>query len=448
MSLEKLPNEILVMIAHECEGHSHRMRDILSLSFCSHKLNAAAESTLYSSVKMYSTKGLLQLLRSIMTRPKLAQYVTRFEATDDENDMENDLLFRGNLNHKASSILHQAISSIDTEDLSGNKNWFQDLYTGRRWDCAVAAILILLPRVDQLSLLMNEHPASIEDPFQGNYKYINKVLRHASAQRESQHPIRILEHLETVVMNPADFKMAHVTTLCRFAPRIVIKDRIWLPSLTKPLEFPSLSVQLRIESVWNIDSFKKFVGLFPSLEEFVYQPGPGYSRNIPQYYSMNALVRSLVKTKTSLKRLSILPARYSYYNSISDSSVETLASFEHMVFLEVVAFDLWVHCEELSIEDLASAFENSGDGPILHPSVTPLTDLLPKSIEHLTLREATNNTLLHVQGLLETKCRNVPKLRFIRIVLDPTADFDDVLMDVAFLEELALECGVTLVAEN
>lgn len=288
---------------------------------------------------------------------------------------------------------------------------------------------------------------SIEDQyFRGRYKYIYKVLRHASTHQESKYPVRILEHLQTAVINPADFRMVHVTTLCRYVPQIIIENWIYLPGTIEPLMFSTQNLQVLLDFPFHTQDFKQFISYFPSLEELNYQlDRRSLSRELRprRYISMNSLINSLIKAKDTLKKLVIVPPDSCHYVRMNDTHIESLVNFEHLMFLDVVAFDQWVWLEEPSISTPAPAFDNSGS-PTLHRRIIPLVDIVPKSLVYLTLREGTKNTLLHIQGLLETRRQRLQKLDFIRVVLSDTVDWFDVQEDVAKLTKLGLECGVNL----
>ncbi|CZR61984.1 uncharacterized protein PAC_11881 [Phialocephala subalpina] len=468
--LERLPNEVLLMIVQDC--HEHDLSNIKSnnkdntgelalcnLTLTSKRLKEVAEPVLYETIPELKIFRLLKFLRSILDRPALASHVIRFASADDGDEDEGPgqelrVLFREESDWKVPSHLKQIVASIDSEDILGNRDWILDLFFGRRWDCAVATTTLLLPRLRYLSVCMpcGESSWNKDQRYEGHYKYIHKVLRHAAAQAQPQHPIQVFERLETVAIKNAkgDFNMASIASFAKSSPlhRLIIETD-HLPSCEdghwqSEFAIQSLEVRLSHHFVYNLE---KFLRCFPMLQDFRYIQNPEARR-----FPLNNLARTLIEAKLPLKRLQLGPAPQCTYHSRSIEQIESLASFQGLLSVDVIAFDLWPspnidnHNNNNNDEDSDSDLDNFVDAveePASDYDVPPLADLLPESIERLTLRDGTTRTFLHVQSLLEVKYERVPNLKVVNIVPKTKASMEAFKEESHYLGVLSAKCGVT-----
>lgn len=111
MSLERLPQELILQVAGHLEGDAHTLS---SLSLVSHQLRGAGQVVLHRKIKILdkSKVALMQLLRTLLERPDLVQQVKALKLLvfpeQDSSDMDTSHQFSvGQLIGQCVTYLHR-----------------------------------------------------------------------------------------------------------------------------------------------------------------------------------------------------------------------------------------------------------------------------------------------------------------------------------------------------
>ncbi|CZR61993.1 uncharacterized protein PAC_11890 [Phialocephala subalpina] len=452
-TLESLPNEMLTEILQYCNNLDFdykAMRSRIEMRAGNqggkirHGYMILTNSGLSTSSYEFRPSQCAKFIRTILGRPELSKHVLRFDAmVNCEWKMPINTLVTDtevtNLQVALASV-DGRIARKDSEGTQGRKHVDFDK------DSAVAIAMLLLPRLRHLSLSIHGWEPEVVPDFKTHYCLITKVIRKAL----SDPIVPFLQHLESVSVQPVtrDIKTRRsnydqdIGPFNRLATikKVVVEEFMLTRSDNKRFRLPSVvDAELRLCRM-HLARFDRFLRCFPALERFSYEHiGPNYPGTGEDGYSLNHVVQLLSRCKSSLKYLCLRPSFFREYYMHVSLKIQPLTMFQCLEDIDVIAFDKWVD----------TRFDYNRNRTTLDPRISPMVDLIPSCIKHLTLRQACGNTLLHARGLLEEreKHNRVPSLESLRIILDEHFVMFDLTLEFNVLRQIADNCGIRLKVE-
>lgn len=403
-SLTQLPNEVLAQI-FKCFNIEVSERQVaqpdgvptlLSLCLCSKRLRASAELILYSKYYEFDYLQSVKFLRSILTRPDLAQCVKRLHLEiylkdKDERKWHAEPL---QLGFAESSKLLEAIECFPSAYKS---ELFEDALYGYE-DATAAILLTLLPRLQTLSLsITGSSPSRFRiDP--GGVKhdvYISEVLRDAITKQGRAHATSSIANLQ-------DLRLEYLFTsfpeysyqLGQFCGLTSVKKlNLDLHELRMDNMYSSVSniphVHLNVD--WILcDTLTRLISQFPQLECFTI-----HSKTL--MCDPENVATALAPARTTLVSLSLeVP-----WGLRLTHPLQGFASFDRLETLDVPG-DVVCGIDRTSTENIKASF----------------LALFPPRLRFLTLRRATLDHTIFAFVLLEAKKHRLPRLELLRFVMN------------------------------
>jgi len=163
-----LPGEITLEIVSQLDRPS-----LLSLSICSKRMNDLTAPTLYSIFEHsdHDLRALPLLIRTILKRPDLAQYVKKFIAFNG-NAGSMDMMAVDDFDRIEEALYRLRPLPVDVEQ------WLHSVWSGR-WSALTALLLSLLPKIEVFDLI---YFGSSEDQ---EFRFINTILERARTLQEA-----------------------------------------------------------------------------------------------------------------------------------------------------------------------------------------------------------------------------------------------------------------------
>jgi hypothetical protein len=452
MSIDDLPNEILDKIFKylTCDNPSvaEQIWGLAGLSRASRRLHILAESHLYSSFDELNKRTLLKYLRTVLERPQLASNVNNYNGWHKSwtyTKYSVTLYFSWRSVEK--SFIENVIQGIVT-DRQEAQDWLDAIGEGS-WDATTALALAHLPRLQRLHLAIVGVYRSLRpyevDTRVGNYYWTRETLmRAAQLQRDGISSPLALQHLTTVTVIPNQEKNRELS-MSQLLPFLKLKSMRKL--VARGWDLVSWDVEANIELTivemellnFNIQKSQitPFFACFPALEKLSYENYTPMGCREHRPLVMNSLSRALIKVGPPLKELCIAdrsagPFCYAFGDP---SLIQSFSPFKYLEVIDMPAFD---RCLRALWPVAPGAWS---------PDLTPLVELLPSSIKQLTLRDASEETILHVMGLLcQRAC--VPDLKVIKIVWAARFGEDETGEEEPLLKEEASRHGIVITIQD
>lgn len=481
--LEGLPTEVLTMILRKVSGHRngcpgrHKYGyvgpcySLTNIALVSPILRGIVEPLIYARVSLKNPIELLKFLRSILRRPELAHLVRDFHVTGDSQYALTRYNSVGNIEYlpvfgeifaEVAKDIQAHMKSSESSRSRDTVEWFQELKTGS-WNSLVTTILMLLPRLRSLDCLQREG------------EYVTLDFRHVALGQLARTLVKV--QLESWCLSTDQI----LTELARLATRDHIEEiSLVLHTLypadiatTNTVRYPAKRLDLRWSFHLDTQTFGVFLSQFPALQELRWRicEDPEDQNNDhlaePPTDSINDVVQMLLMVKPQLRKLTMDPSFNYIINEGENGSIRSLAGFETLARLDIPAFEHWVIApiRDQGLTDPAPVLgrrENT-----LHNHLTAMVNLLPESIERLSLRNCTRLTMFHVWDFLQSKGTRFHKLKNMDINLqndytyprrtdryggsrsnDEPLQYEDQIVDIVedinLLKELGLRHGITI----
>lgn len=464
------------------------------LQSCCHDLRPIAQAIYYSTtpIELNSIEQLFKFLRTMLDQPYLAGRVKdlklrfgRWPSPGWQLYTQRATSISKTYDNKMRKDVAYTVNSF-RQDIGLNQYWVHRYLPEGEFHSVVAFALIILRGLQKLTLELDCRESSGHQFSKENlhtFNYIHHVLHEAVRRELSEHSQeeenqesedddipqrgrdysrRILRSLSFVcirlfINGPSSDSMHHLARFSRLksVKRLVVT---WINPRGLDILKPSRvgtnitgiqCLYLQIPAPFETAFFRDFMSCFLSLRTFSLWGSQIRDRgSLPENdYLLSSIVRSIGHLKPDLVKLTLaVRCRANYEARMTGTShIESLTGFRQLTNIDVVAFDLWVSTR-------APVFNNrSSFGRLRHIAfrnirldITPLISILPASIKTLRLQEGGLETIVHVRDFLEADRNRTPDLKAVDIITRGDIDIGDYGPEIAFLEHLATNRGITL----
>jgi hypothetical protein len=379
-----LPNDVLLLVGEFLENH----RDRYNLVFVCQQFHDLFLRLVYRAATLKNCTQTQSFLRIILRKPELARAVRSLHFDD----------WRQHHSSASTSPAEQDMTSFNNwaETLSHSNEeyvrWEQDLLQG----VEEAWIALLLPLVNNLRQLRLVYPKE--------NSYLDRMLQRAMKGEkpfDMQPAFSMLQEVSLSHQETGDTKGSYMPSqifpffqlpsMRMFTADSVIESSApqadeHTPTAEVPVAGSSPISEITLNSSNGTQGMESLIASCSSLKSFKYQHSD--SHLLAQGYQPSAFYKSLAGSKNSLQTLWLdnygnhLPFTISGVNQTHDEWFGSLADFTALK-------DIRIRLPNLL--DIRYQFEPS----------TPLTDILPQSVESLYIEGCKENTLGMLIGQLK-----------------------------------------------
>ncbi|PVH88975.1 hypothetical protein DL98DRAFT_580521 [Cadophora sp. DSE1049] len=398
MGLQNLSDELLLEIVKFVKVGG-RNKDLSQLALCSQRLNGITTPLLYRDIFQTEPQALPSLLRTILNKPHLGDYVVTYEATEFEN-VQLDIF--GFTEEDLNSCKDSISRTTTSEDESFS--WFCRAEEGE-WQALTTILLLNLPNLKAFNIASyNNFRLEVVDGIDPGA--IGSLFGKAAAlQNSGDKSLGALNSLEMVSVAYADTEMGlsfeDVIPFLKLPSvktfKVYMLDGIADVESMPGNEFNTRKLELGYSSI-EPDAFTQFLPCFASLEILSYQHAGaivGCSEFLPR--SFGAGIQHL---KHCLKSLEIFGTP-EYTDDERALGIGSLRAFESLVSISTEQ-------KILLGPDLVLDQESEDDEEPVH-----LLDVVPKSLVRLRLRQCRLGIMDEFEGVLEQKDRATPNLEHV-----------------------------------
>ena len=415
-SLEDLPNELLNKIIRQVQSTDidnykdtvTRLQDsVYVLAQCSSRFHDLALPVLYNRVYIGETKSLPKFLCRILARPDLARSLRAFEGVllASEGDMSSitDIDYS-----RISNAIRVASRSDDEAE-----SWFQSIRDGN-WDAMIALVLSIVPNIQELSL--------INWWYSGDDRlslYTPTILQRAfDLQNQVEVPPLAMVALREIKLRlwPTENNGELVDTLISFL-RLGTLDSFYLNGMSQELEmrkprwndlrFTLVMKELTFTSCdMHHEMIITFFRCFSSLERLYYQHGGPTEQQHP--FEPPYLMAALNHLKPCLKEITIFNDAKPGSSELESYPIGSFAAFRILTSIDADASILVGTMPYVS--DGSSSDDHDG---VIDPFKRSqrLVDAIPKTLEHLSIRNCDTNIVPYLFELIPQKVSCSPNLK-------------------------------------
>ncbi|KAH9215794.1 hypothetical protein DL95DRAFT_408294 [Leptodontidium sp. 2 PMI_412] len=414
--------------------------DFTNLSLCCKRFHELVEPQLYRTITQTRANALQQFLRSLSIKPHRAKYVQHItaKAWDHQTAISTRFL---DLDQSGPRVKPQVqIRKLLPESLFGKEHceqWYEAIFTNRGWDAIIALLLVHCTKLESANLCLYND---------SKYAFIERVLKNAVKSQKEQKSQHHLTSLSRVDMKPST--ASQKSSLYRM---FLALDSVrefnghgvqhgW----NSPFEFNSKTqhvfnitkVTLNNNAVFsgNGQAFVAVLRWFYSMRSFSCEGTMGVSGEYENWSIMNGLINS----KHSLEEITLSSRGHHFrdrYTMKTWSPITSLKSYTKLRYLEL---ESWMFFN-------ATGFPLGND----YTALDWLSELLPDSLEQLSIRELTTSDLDKLR-IVFTSARSVSKnLRMLKIVCRLSAeDFENYNLGLWLaLEEVTGIHGIVMTRE-
>ncbi|PGH04106.1 hypothetical protein AJ80_08568 [Polytolypa hystricis UAMH7299] len=410
-SLLEFPTEILILISENLSD----LKDNLNFSRCSRRIYNATIPAAYKKIRLYnpSCQSLSSLLHTLKRNPRLASSVDKLTLLHWDTDLNADVDGLGfdspskppntGLRFDKDLIAEAIINATPPEDWEQVSDWRRDLEAGNS-DAWIGLIILAVPRLRSLSLNV---------PY--NWQYCQRIVPRVAAKASPFDIHPALEHVTRLSFAWWDTEggldasevlpFLNLPSLQLFQGHMVVEgyaggEEEFLE--TNEFVEPTSSITSIILNCSN--GQHGFAGLISScknLRSFKYEHADGGVTG--ETFDISKFRRSLSVAK---KTLEVLHLDYDsgHYSLGADGENHPFGSFADFVVLKKL------HMRLPNLIDTGYTYPK--------PTMT-LSEVLPPSIETLTIAEASDQCLgfleTEVINLVQHKTNRFPHLRSLRI---------------------------------
>lgn len=399
-----------------------------SLSLCCKRFHQLVEPQLYRSITQTRGSTLQQFLRSLSIKPHRAKYVQHISAKAWDHQTKISTRFL-DIDQSGPRVRpHAQIQDLLPRELFGKRHceeWYQRIFTNRGWDAIVALLFVLCTNLESVSLSLRTD---------SKYACVERVVKSASVTH--RHPPKYLTSLSRVDLNPitGSRNTSLYSTILKLDSIREFNGHGVIHGWASPLDFDEKTprvfkvakVTIKNNPVYlgKGEEFTQVLRWFHSMRSFSCEGAMGASCACNYWTIMNGLMNS----RHSLEelRLSSLGPRFRDVHTVKTWS--PISSFKDYVKLRSVSFPILLNTHGLFVvvEDIHRSLELDSwmflqvtDLPLSNDHTAPgwLSELLPESLEQLTVRECKISDL-DTLIVVFASARSVPeRLKTLKVSL-------------------------------
>ncbi|KAL4800327.1 hypothetical protein BDV19DRAFT_375948 [Aspergillus venezuelensis] len=425
--MENLNDDILLLVGDYLETHEDRYNAI----FVNRRFNELFSPSLYRSARLTSRSQVQSFLKAILLRPSLSGVVRSLDFADWQNEHKNDTLSADDI------ALFSQCAKTHSAVVEEHAQWEQDLVAG----VDEAWTVLLLPTVHNVTKLDLVYPNSLESK-----GYLDRLFERAMTTQQQKPASRrlVFHRLREVSLRQAigeddvkgTFSTAQVLpflsmpklqklavdSLVEYCPpadeqrdtdedeRAVDEPTRETPEVQDPRQqepeilSPSLT-EINLTTSNGYTGLSQLLSSCPSLTTFKYQHSDAHL--LSSGFQPSAFFNTLSMQKSTLQTIHLdnLGEHFPFtIQGLNESYDQPFGSFAEFTALK----DLRVRLPNLLHMQWQLAFE---------PAV-PLSEVLPSSIESLSIESCKENTLpillRQIQSALDAKEKGKKRFAALR----------------------------------
>ncbi|KAG4439275.1 hypothetical protein IFR05_005260 [Cadophora sp. M221] len=432
-------NSLSVEVALEIFLYVHPS-DFPSLSLCCKRFHELVEPQLYRAITQTRANAVQQFLRSLSIKPYRAKYVQHISAKAWDHQTAISTRFL-DLDQSGPRVKPQVqIRKLLPEVIFGKEHcedWYKAIFTNRGWDAIVALLLVLCTNLESVNLCLYND---------SKYPFIERVLEDAMKSQKEPKPQEHLASLSRVGLKPVTASQR--SSLYRM---FLALDSVrefnghgvqhgW----NSPFEFNSRTrhvfniakVTLNNNAVFssNGQAFSAVLAWFHSMRSFSCEGTVGMSCEYENWSIMNGLINS----KHSLEDITLSSRGYHFRDRYTMKAWSPITSLKGYTKLRSLELEPWMFFN-------ATSFPLNNDFKALNW----LSELLPDSLEQLSIRELTTSDLEKLIVVFTSAGSVSKNLRMLKIASRLAAeDFENYNLSLwQRLEEVTRSHGIDMTRE-